>query len=346
MSQMAVDDYLCNSQQRDSMGRFPDLFSVVRTELMLVVLRGHLLSYINLWTNLWCFCDPRLGRYRIRMGITCPLRTAVGFYHPSLNGRWWLIQQERPEEAYMSLLWLTRPGAGALSVDEMVAMMRHTNKVEDISAIATYPIANAWRREPTANQYHYHVRTAFNLVVRMYWLAICANVMYWALLPWVGRRRLYLSGDSLSSVILIAAFWVNIMPEAQTHSWMLGSFVIALTFVYQMTLGPVCYMLVAEVPSTRLRLKTIIVGRVVYNMTSIITNTVTPRILNPIASGRENRAFSLLGPAFCVLYGVISDFRRLLDSVTLRLTFCLRSARRQSSSAYSNATWPDPDTMI
>jgi SP family general alpha glucoside:H+ symporter-like MFS transporter len=58
---------------------------------------------------------------------------------------------------------------------------------------------------------------------------------------------------------------------------------IVLTFVYDFTVGPVCYGLVAGIPSTRLRVKTVVLARVAYNITSIITNIITPRMLNPSA---------------------------------------------------------------
>ena len=50
-----------------------------------------------------------------------------------------------------------------------------------------------------------------------------------------------------------------------------------------MSIGPVCYVLVAEIPSTRLRVKTVVLARVAYNIVSILTNVVTPRMLNPTA---------------------------------------------------------------
>jgi SP family general alpha glucoside:H+ symporter-like MFS transporter len=70
---------------------------------------------------------------------------------------------------------------------------------------------------------------------------------------------------------------------------------IVLTFVYDFTVGPVCYVLVAEIPSTRLRVKTVVLARVAYNITSIITNTITPRMLNPSAwdwKGRSSLFFA------------------------------------------------------
>ncbi len=52
------------------------------------------------------------------------------------------------------------------------------------------------------------------------------------------------------------------------------------TFIYDLTVGPVCYCLVAEISSTRLRAKTIVLARNFYNIGGIIANVLSPRMLN------------------------------------------------------------------
>ena len=53
------------------------------------------------------------------------------------------------------------------------------------------------------------------------------------------------------------------------------------TFVYDCTIGPVCYSLVAELSSTRLRQKSVVLARNLYNVGSIICNILVTRQLNP-----------------------------------------------------------------
>lgn len=55
------------------------------------------------------------------------------------------------------------------------------------------------------------------------------------------------------------------------------------TLVNMISIGPVCYPIVAETPSGRLRYKTVVIGRFVYNLTGIVTNSITPRMVSPLS---------------------------------------------------------------
>ncbi|KAK3353877.1 hypothetical protein B0T25DRAFT_569063 [Lasiosphaeria hispida] len=46
------------------------------------------------------------------------------------------------------------------------------------------------------------------------------------------------------------------------------------------TIGPVCCPIAAETPSGRLRYKTEAIGRFVYNLTGLVTNSITPRMID------------------------------------------------------------------
>jgi MFS transporter, SP family, general alpha glucoside:H+ symporter len=60
----------------------------------------------------------------------------------------------------------------------------------------------------------------------------------------------------------------------------IGILLVISTLCNMITIGPVCYPIVAETPSGRLRYKTIVIGRFVYNLTGLFTNSVTPRMLS------------------------------------------------------------------
>jgi MFS transporter, SP family, general alpha glucoside:H+ symporter len=91
-------------------------------------------------------------------------------------------------------------------------------------------------------------------------------------------------------IILLAGGVASLIPfDAQL--WTTGSLLIVLTFLYDLTLGPVCYIMVAEIPSTRLRVKTVVLARLVYNLGGILTGFLAPEMLDPIYwNWKENHA--------------------------------------------------------
>lgn len=85
------------------------------------------------------------------------------------------------------------------------------------------------------------------------------------LMPHVGRRTLYLWGQMGMFVILVIIGGLGVPTISNSTGWATGALLLILTFIYDITVGPVCYSLVAELPSTRLRIKTVVLSRNVYN---------------------------------------------------------------------------------
>lgn len=97
-----------------------------------------------------------------------------------------------------------------------------------------------------------------------------------------GRRTLYLWGQITMFVVLLAAGLLSFARSADAN-WGIGGLIMVYTFVYDATVGPVTYSLVAELSSTRLRTKTVVLARAFYNLSNIFSNAVTPRMLNETA---------------------------------------------------------------
>ena len=76
----------------------------------------------------------------------------------------------------------------------------------------------------------------------------------------------------------------------------IGILLVISTLCNMITIGPVCYPIVAETPSGRLRYKTICIGRFVYNLTGLFHNSLTPRMLSPIGKSEDildNKVYEL-----------------------------------------------------
>lgn len=126
---------------------------------------------------------------------------------------------------------------------------------------------------------------AFNMTLAQYALAIVGAFAAWFMLPYFGRRWLYIWG--LVSIVLchLATGGIGIAyyeaPSSEL-AWAAGSMLLVFTLFYDITIGPVAYALVSEVPAVLLRGKTIVVARMSYILFSIVSNTITPYMLNPL----------------------------------------------------------------
>lgn len=72
------------------------------------------------------------------------------------------------------------------------------------------------------------------------------------------------------------------VPPSTAESWTAGTMVLLLSTTANLAVGPVVYTIVSEIPSTRLRAKSIILARNAYNAINIaFINVVSYRQLNP-----------------------------------------------------------------
>jgi SP family general alpha glucoside:H+ symporter-like MFS transporter len=251
--------------------------------------------------------------YRIPFAVqwVWPLPILIGcIFAP--ESPWWLVRHGRTADARAALLRLTSRDDPTFNADETIAMMTHTNELEkQISSGTSYldcfrgvdlrrtEIACVvWLAQTLCgasfmgfSTYFYEQAGlatvyAFDLSMAQYALGMCGTVLSWFMMHRAGRRTLYLYGSiALVGLLLIIGF-TSIAPASnQPSRWAIGSMLLLFTFIYDFTVGPVCYSLVAEISSTRLRAKTIVLARNLYNMAGIVVNILTTYQLTPSPSG-------------------------------------------------------------
>jgi SP family general alpha glucoside:H+ symporter-like MFS transporter len=120
---------------------------------------------------------------------------------------------------------------------------------------------------------------ALNLNVALSACYIVGGIFCWFLFPHIGRATIYMSGLTFMFFCLLAIGGLGC--SASKHAELaIGILLIVSTLANMITIGPVCYPIVSETPSGRLRYKTITIGRFVYNLTGIFSNSVTPRMIS------------------------------------------------------------------
>lgn len=110
------------------------------------------------------------------------------------------------------------------------------------------------------------------------------------------RRTLYLAGTAISFVLLLAMGDVGIPKQTEGTAWKAGSLLLVLAIFYDISIGPICFCMVAGISSTRLRAKIVVPARCVYNLCGIICNILAPGMVNPTAWGWGAKA-GFFGPA-------------------------------------------------
>lgn len=303
-----------------SWGFFQTLSTTYAGDVMPVTLRAYLTSNVN---NCWLIGqlisagiirglvhEKSEWSYRIPFGLQWVFAVVIlagVIFAP--ESPYWLVRHGRIAEAKRALQRLTSKRENGINTDDAVALMIHTDNAEKAKGAGTGYLdcfkGTDLRRTEIATvvwisqavcggpligyaTYFYEQadidpQSAYGLTTGMFALGIVGNVVAWALMRFVGRRTLYLWGLAAGITIMIVIGIISCLTPSLAISWALASLVVLLTFSFNCTIGPVCYSLVSEIPSTRLRVKTVIIARIAYNLTSLVTNVLGAKMLNPAA---------------------------------------------------------------
>jgi SP family general alpha glucoside:H+ symporter-like MFS transporter len=115
---------------------------------------------------------------------------------------------------------------------------------------------------------------AFDLTIATYGMGIVGTIKSWFLMAQLGRRTIYLWGVSTLCILLIIMGGLS-FGQNVTSKMALAVMLLIFAFIYDATVGPVCYAIVAEVPSQQLKSKTIVIARILYNVGGIFANILT-----------------------------------------------------------------------
>ena len=248
---------------------------------------------------------------------------------------WWLVRKGRYDDAEKALLRLTSKNDPNFNAGNTIAMMLHTDELEKEASAGTRYLdclkGTDLRRTEIAcmvwmsqtfcgsglggysTQFYERAGLStiysFDFQMGQYALGALGTLLSWFLMSHAGRRNIYLYGLVILDILLFIIGFVGLAPASNTSApWVIGSMLLIHVFVYDLTVGPVCYILVAEISSTRLRSKTIVLARNFYNIVGIFNNIVTPRMLSPIAWNWGAKAGFFWG-VFCTIAVVWTFFR-------------------------------------
>jgi SP family general alpha glucoside:H+ symporter-like MFS transporter len=220
---------------------------------------------------------------------------------------WWLVRKGRLEEAEKALRRLSS-SSPKVDVSKTLAMMQKTDlyeqKVETGSSVWDCFKGVSRRRteivimiffvqdfagSPTSTTYFFEqlgitTKQSFDISIGNSALALVATCSAVILLRYFGRRSTYIGGVSALCVLELLVAFLCLAPnysQRKSLAWGQVGLAMMATIAYQITIGPLGYTILTEIPSTRLRSKTVGVAIAADAVFGIITSTVQPYLLNP-----------------------------------------------------------------
>ena len=247
---------------------------------------------------------------------------------------WYLVRKGRLEEARHSLVRLNHKSTDTASIDAQLSLIIHTDNQEKelllevkTSYWQCFRGVEARRTEIACMVFAGTILTGlvfaynttyffssiglsssvtYHLNVGGTGMGLAATLISWVfIMPYFGRRTIYLWGTLGMTVILFLIGILNI--RTSEHSFALAQAVLTLiwTFVFQLSVGQLAWALPAEIGSTRLRQKTVVIGRNAYYLVSVVASVLEPYFVNPTAWNLKGyTSFFWMGTSFLTLVWV------------------------------------------
>ncbi|KAL1985470.1 hypothetical protein VTN96DRAFT_7913 [Rasamsonia emersonii] len=306
-----------------SWGVFQTITTAYAAEICPVPLRHYLTTYVNLSWIIGQFISAGVLRglvnrqdvwgYKIPFAIqwVWPIPIMVGtFLAP--ESPWWCVRRGYHDRARRSLRRLARRvGFDRQDEDRLMAYMIYTNEMEkQVAAGTTYwdcfkgtdlrrteIVCMTWIAQTLSGTVvgglssYFYVRAgistqdAYSLSWGQSAISAAGTITSWLVLNKVGRKKLMCGGMVVMFILLLVAGGMGIPSQPSTAtSWTAGTMVLLLSATADFSVAPVVYTIVSEIPSTRLRSKSIILARNAYNIINLaFVNIISYRQLNAAA---------------------------------------------------------------
>ncbi len=297
-------------------GVFTTVGAGYSSEVCPLVLRGYLMSYINLSFLIGQFISAGVldGLVHVQSEWSYRIPFAVQWIWPvplfcfllfAPESPWWLVRNGKLEEAERSVRRLSSKTIH--EAKEAVAMMIHTTNYEkEIQSGTTYLDCfkgiNLRRTEIAcvvfvgqvtcgivfANSATYFFEQAgispsdaYKVNLGSAGLGFIATILGTSAMTAYGRRNLYVAGQCFMTLILFVIGFLALPSPSSGIRWAQVALTLVWVFTYQATTGPVAYAISSEISAVRLRVKTVCLAKNTHNITNIIAGVIEPYMINP-----------------------------------------------------------------
>lgn len=223
---------------------------------------------------------------------------------------WYLVRMGRLQEAEESLRRLQSPKAMHIDPRKTLSTIVYTNNLEKQLSVGTSywdcfkgfelrrteiacvvlagqilcGICFAYNSSYFFSQVGLGTSATYSLALGGTGLALVGCLINWvALLPYIGRRTIYVWGMGGMCFVLLLIGVLNVWTDRPAVGMSQAILTLLWTFIFQLSAGQLGWALPAEMGSTRLRQKTICLARDASNITGVIGGTLQQYFMNPQA---------------------------------------------------------------
>lgn len=287
-----------------------------------IALRYYLTSFINVcWVAGQLFAsgilkmcqekhnDDDIGwRLPFALQWIWPIPIAI-YVYLAPESPWFYVRKNKPAEAARSLkILLSGPAQDDAIINAMVKRMQLTvEKEREIESSTSYMECfnrENWRRTrissilwliqnesgtALSSYCAYFLEKAglsdswsFTIAVIGYAIGFLSTFLSWILSARMGHKTLYMSGLILQGLLLWAMGGCG-FAASSSRGWPVAGLMLAFSFIFQLAVGPATYCIVTEIPSVRLKTKTVALARSLYNVGAIFNSVITPYMINTTA---------------------------------------------------------------
>jgi hypothetical protein len=125
---------------------------------------------------------------------------------------------------------------------------------------------------------------AFDMGIGFLAVGFLGTCLSWILLQHFGRRSIYNVGLAILAVLQLIIGILDCIPNYQHHTsviWAQSSLMVIWNFFYDLSIGPVCFVIICEVSATKVRGKTIAIATAVQAVLGIVMTVAIPYLINP-----------------------------------------------------------------
>ncbi|ORY35759.1 general substrate transporter [Naematelia encephala] len=324
---------------------FLTLANVYAAEVSPLSLQPYLTSLYSLSSSMSSFIATGLLRgllhssltnsYRIAFAVQWiwlpPLAVVVWFAPESPT---WCIRAGQMDRARIALKRLSGPDETDEQIENRLALLQYTDALEkhysaSTSYLECFRGTNLRRTEIAAMVYSaenldgYDIASSTTYFFQQAGLSatqsfdlglgnnaisfVCTFIAWW-FMRYIGRRKLFVFALFSTVIILLAIGGLGVPEPTVALGWATGGICFLFTVIFKICQGPLTYTIVTDIPSTRLRAKTVVIARAGFLCSAVFMATLVNYQINATAWNWRGKA-GFFWAGFCLLVAIWSYFR-------------------------------------